>query len=138
MTGVVKVSRVKCFCNEEVRMRSRYIQNEIIEYLSDHKRHTLSEIAEALEVSKYTVLRHIHDLPNTYMVTTYQGRYGGGVQLLSLKGKNKWALTSNPQENIVLLDKGDTEEILKYLRNCPQNEEVQKMIKKLEEAVRRE
>lgn len=95
-------------------MRSRYIQNEIIEYLSDHKRHTLSEIAEALEVSKYTVLRHIHDLPNTYMVTTYQGRYGGGVQLLSLKGKNKWALTSNPQENIVLLDKGDTEEILKY------------------------
>lgn len=119
-------------------MRSRYIQNEIIEYLSDHKRHTLSEIAEALEVSKYTVLRHIHDLSNTYMVTAYQGRYGGGGQLLSLKGKNKWALANNSNERIVLLKKEDTEAILKYLRNCPQNEEVQKIIEKLEEAVRRE
>ena len=63
-------------------MRSRYISNRIMAYLQDYERHTLDEIACEIEVSKYTVMRHIHDLSLTNRITTFCGRYSGGVQLL--------------------------------------------------------
>lgn len=62
-------------------MRSRYIQNKIIYILSDYKLHKMREIAKEVEVSRYTVLRHIQDLSECEMIITYMGREGG-VQLL--------------------------------------------------------
>ena len=63
-------------------MRSRYISNRIIAYLQDYEKHTLNEIACEIEVSKYTVMRHIHDLSLDSRIVTVGGRYSGGVQLL--------------------------------------------------------
>ena len=63
-------------------MRSRYIANRIMAYLQDYERHTLSEIACEIEVSKYTVMRHIHDLSLDSRIVTFFGRYSGGIQLL--------------------------------------------------------
>ena len=55
-------------------MRSRYIQNRILYYLSDGKRHTISEIAQTLEISYKTVQRHITDLSIDYTTTTTVGK----------------------------------------------------------------
>ena len=63
-------------------MRSRYIANRIMGYLQDYEKHTLGEIACEVEVSKYTVMRHIYDLSLNSRIITFFGRYSGGVQLL--------------------------------------------------------
>ena len=64
-------------------MRSRYIVNRILYYLSDGKRHTISEIAQTLEISYKTVQRHITDLSIDYQIITYYGGVNGGVELLN-------------------------------------------------------
>jgi len=71
-----------CVSKEKV-MRSRYIQNRILNYLSDEKRHTISEIANDLEVSYKTVQSHIADLSIDYQIITYYGGVCGGVELLN-------------------------------------------------------
>ena len=55
-------------------------------YLQDYEKHTLNEIACKIEVSKYTVMRHIHDLSLDSNIVTFFGRYSGGVQLLPPDG----------------------------------------------------
>lgn len=58
-------------------MRSRNIQADIIEYLSDGKIHTMQAIADAVEVSYMTVRRHIQTLSYHYDIDTFSG--GGGL-----------------------------------------------------------
>ena len=66
-------------------MRSRYIQNGIMNIMSDRKFHTLQEIADRLEVHRITVYRHIQDLSVYYTFTSKGGR-DGGFRLLG----NQW------------------------------------------------
>lgn len=70
-------------------MRSRYISNKIMAYLQDYEKHTLNEIACEIEVSKYTVMRHIRDLSLDMKIVTFFGRYSGGVQLLPPDGSEE-------------------------------------------------
>lgn len=64
-------------------MRTRYIQNGILNILSDNKLHTLREISEKLEVSSKTIYNHIKDLSVDYPITSFKGgqRKGGYVLL---------------------------------------------------------
>lgn len=62
-------------------MKSRYILCGIMFVLEDHKRHTMQEIADRLEICKGTVWRCVSDLSLFYPITTRHG-YHGGVQLL--------------------------------------------------------
>ena len=63
-------------------MRTRNIQADILDYISDNKIHTLQEIAEAVEVSKKTVYRHIQDLSYRFDISTFKGGIDrGGIRL---------------------------------------------------------
>lgn len=70
-------------------MRSRHISNRIMVCLQEYEKYTLNEIACEIEVSKYTVMRHIHDLPLDSNIVTFFGRYSGGVQLLPPDGSEE-------------------------------------------------
>lgn len=63
-------------------MKSRNIQNYILYILLDSKKHTISEIAERVEISYSTAQRHISELSLLYPILTFVGgRDSGGVQL---------------------------------------------------------
>lgn len=64
-------------------MRSRNIQADILDYLSDNKMHSMSKIAEELEVSRMTVYRHIQSLSYRFNIETFNGGIDrGGVRLI--------------------------------------------------------
>ena len=101
-------------------MRSRYIHNRILAYLSDCKLHTIQEIAEEIEVSYITVFRHIQDIPED-MITTYHGggRKRGGVQLLQTDKFHQ------------IFDAQEAGLILAGLKELPDSEKRAKLIDKL-------
>ncbi len=101
-------------------MRSRYIQNRILAYLSDCKLHTIKEIAEEVEVSYSTVLRHIQDMPD--MVTSYHGggKNRGGVQLMETDKLNQ------------IFDAREVGLLLMALKQLPDNIECLKLVEKVE------
>ena len=101
-------------------MRSRYIQNRILAYLSDCKLHTIQEIAEEVEVSYITVFRHIQDIPEE-MITTYHGggKHRGGVQLLRTDKLNQIFTV----QEVGLLLQG--------IKGLPESEECSKLMDKL-------
>lgn len=102
-------------------MRSRYIHNRIMAYLSDCKLHTIQEIAEEIEVSYITVLRHIQDIPEE-MITTYHGggKNRGGVQLLRTDKLNQ------------IFDAREVGLLLEGIRGLPESAERSKLMEKLE------
>ena len=100
-------------------MRSRYIQNRIFALLSDCKRHTVKEIAEKLEVNESTVYRHIQDLSENYMITTFTGgREHGGTQLVDLNGNN-------------ILSKDEIEQVIAILTKNEEDYLITEIIRKL-------
>ena len=102
-------------------MRSRYIHNRILAYLSDCKLHTIQEIAEKIEVSYITVLRHIQDIPEE-MITTYHGggKNRGGVQLLRTDKLNQ------------IFDARELGLLLQGVKELPESDERKKLMEKLE------
>ena len=102
-------------------MRSRYIHNRILAYLSDCKLHTIKEIAEEIEVSYITVLRHIQDISEE-MITTYHGggKNRGGVQLLRTDKLNQ------------IFDTREVGLFLEGIRGLPESAERSSLMKKLE------
>ena len=63
-------------------MRSIRVTNDILDVLSDNRRHTIAEIADKIEVSYNTVQRHLADLSVRYPIKiTTGGRDSAGVQL---------------------------------------------------------
>lgn len=63
-------------------MRSLRVTNDILDVLSDNRRHTIAEIANKIEVSYNTVQRHLADLSIRYPIKiTTGGRDSAGVQL---------------------------------------------------------
>lgn len=70
------------------KIRSRFIQNEILILLSDKKVHTAQEIADALEISARTVYRHISDMSSVYPITTGCSISFRGIRLLYNSSQN--------------------------------------------------
>lgn len=66
-------------------MRSRYIQNDLLDFLQDGKLHKIADICFELEISRSTCIRHINDLSKHYNIQTFVGKHNGGVQLISKK-----------------------------------------------------
>ena len=101
-------------------MRSRYIHNRILAYLSDCKLHTIQEVAEEIEVSYITVFRHIQDIPED-MITTYHGggRKRGGVQLLRTDKLNQ------------IFDAREVGLLLQGIKELPDSAERSKLMEKL-------
>ena len=62
-------------------LRSSSITADILNFLSDGKLHTLSEIAEEIEVHKNTVYKHIQSLSYRYPIQTFCGKHNAGVKL---------------------------------------------------------
>ena len=63
-------------------LRSSSITADILNFLSDGKRHTMQEIASAVEVNERTVRRHISSLSYRYPIETFCGGIErGGVRL---------------------------------------------------------
>lgn len=107
--------------SRRIYMRSRYIHNRILAYLSDCKLHTIKEIAEEIEVSYITVLRHIQDISEE-MITTYHGggKNRGGVQLLRTDKLNQ------------IFDTREVGLFLEGIRGLPESAERSSLMKKLE------
>ena len=63
-------------------LRASSITADILNVLSDGKKHTMCEIAEIVEVSERTVRRHIQSLSYRYPIQTFCGGIDrGGVYL---------------------------------------------------------
>lgn len=62
-------------------LRSSSITADILNFLSDGKLHTLSEIAKEIEVHKNTVYKHIQSLSYRYPIQTFCGAHNAGVKL---------------------------------------------------------
>ena len=63
-------------------LKKSSITADILNVLSDCKVHTLQEIADIVEVSKWTVQRHIQSLAYRYPIETFRGGdKRGGIQL---------------------------------------------------------
>lgn len=64
-------------------MKARNIQADILQFLSDGKIHSMSEIASEIEVSRRTVLRHIQALSYRLDIQTFKGGVDrGGVRMI--------------------------------------------------------
>jgi len=64
-------------------VRSKNIQADILDCLSDHRTHTTRQIAEICEVSQKTVKRHIQSLSYRFNIETFTGGIDrGGVRLI--------------------------------------------------------
>ena len=104
-------------------MRSRYIQNDILFYLSDGKPHSSEELAEIIEVSEITIRRHIKDLSLNYPIVSFAGGIGGGGGYIMLSFSSQ------------LLTKGDVEIIVNTLEKEENNDEVSTLITKLKKFI---
>lgn len=64
-------------------MKSRNIQADIFECISDNRVHSMQEIAEKTETSRITVQRHIQSLSYRFNIETFKGGIDrGGVRLI--------------------------------------------------------
>lgn len=64
-------------------MRSRNIQADILDCLSDYKVHTFQSIADAVECSYSSVKRHIQALSYRFNIESFRGGIDrGGVRLI--------------------------------------------------------
>jgi len=67
-------------------MRNSDIMSDILNVLSDYQIHTMSEIADKVEVSRQTVHKYIQSLSNHYNIETFVGGINrGGVRLIGKK-----------------------------------------------------
>lgn len=107
-------------------MRNKTIQNSILYILLDCKKHTISEIANKVEISYSTAQRHIAELSTLYPILTYVGgRDSGGVQFTnSYKFYEKFFTPNELElilEGLVLLHKDgkDTTSLIKKFSADP-------------------
>lgn len=67
-------------------MRNSDILADILKILSDNQIHTMSEIADKVEVSRQTVHKYIQSLSYNYNIETFVGGINrGGVRLICKK-----------------------------------------------------
>lgn len=100
-------------------MLTRYIQNGILNILSDNKLHTLREISEKLEVSSKTIYNHIKDLSVDYPITSFKG------------GQRKGRYVLLDDFTAVGITDDELNDIIAILENYPKNSTTIPIIKKL-------
>ena len=84
-------------------MRKVMIAIDILDVLSDNKRHTIMEIADKIEVCYNTVQRHLTDLSIRYPIKiTTGGRDSAGVQLQPISSSINKLLTYD-ELNILII-----------------------------------
>lgn len=83
-------------------LKQSSITADILNFISDGKIHTLQEIANAVEVCKQTVLRHIQSLSYRYPIETFHGGdMRGGVRLIPEQKVSVEKLTSDDLQLII-------------------------------------
>ncbi len=83
-------------------MRTRFIQNDILEFLQDYKLHTTQEICNELNISRSTCMRHVNDLSMYYNIQTFVGgRNSGGIKLIEKKPIRIDYLSNNELQLII-------------------------------------
>ena len=83
-------------------MRKRYVQGEILFYLSNGKLHTTRELAENVEVSEMTIRRHISDLSIKFPIVTNKGGIGGGGGIQMNKNGCTFSVFTDRELKIIL------------------------------------
>ena len=68
-----------------MQVKSSSVTADILNYISDGKIHTLQEIADEVDVSKWTVQRHINSLAYRYPIETFCGGINRGGVFLDTK-----------------------------------------------------
>lgn len=61
-----------------VKVRSKNIQADILDCISDYKKHTYQDIANAVECSYSSVRRHVSALSYRFNIEIIHGGFGGG------------------------------------------------------------
>ena len=83
-------------------MRSRNIQADILDCLSDYKVHTFQSVANAVECSYSSVKRHIQSLAYRFNIETFKGGIDkGGVRLIPDESVNTNYLNENELQLII-------------------------------------
>ena len=110
---------------KEEKMRTTYIQVEILLCLLDCKRHTLLEIQNKIGCGKETIRRHVQDLSILLPIEIYrsgkQGQQGGG----GIRLQKNFLLKS-------LFEKAEIELILRSLENVLESDRAEKLKVKIE------
>ena len=103
-------------------LKASSITADILNVLSDGKKHTMQEIAEVVEVSERTVRRHIQSLSYRYPIETFCGGIERGGVWLDKKYINQGRIFT--KEEIDILIKG-----LQFLNNVEPSKDVLDLIK---------
>lgn len=104
-----------------VDLRASSITADILNVLSDGKRHTMQEIADIVEVSERTVRRHVQSLSYRYPIETFCGGIErGGVRLdkSCCYGSKIWT-----KDEIKIMTKA-----LKMLNNVEPSKEIENLL----------
>ena len=85
-----------------VKVRSRSLQADILNYISDNKLHTYQSIADAVECSFSSARRHIQDLSYRFNIEIRTGGFGkGGIRLIPDENVKTNYLNENELQLIV-------------------------------------
>lgn len=83
-------------------MRSRNIQADILDFISDNKVHTYQAIADAVECSYITVYRHVQALAYRFNIETFKGGIDkGGIRYIGEQKVDVEKLTSDDLQLII-------------------------------------
>lgn len=102
-------------------LKASSITADILNVLSDGKKHTMQEIANTLEVSERTVRRHIQSLSYRYPIETFCGGIERGGVWLDKKYLNESRIFT--KEEIEIIIKG-----LQLLKEKEDNVVIDKLI----------
>jgi len=78
------------------------VEASILEILEDNEIHSMNEIAEKLEISRWTVYRHIETLSLHYDIEIYRGgAIKGGVRLKTITKIDVSYLSSDDLQSVI-------------------------------------
>ena len=104
-------------------LKASSITADILNILSDGKKHTMQEIADEVEVSERTVRRHIQSLSYRYPIETFCGGIERGGVCLQKEFCDGTRIFTREEVDIIskglnmLQTSGEDSEVLKRLRN---------------------
>ena len=110
-------------------IRSCSITADILNVLTDGKKHTIAEIAQIVEVSEKTVRRHIQSLSYRYPITTFKGGIERGGVILEKQYIYQGRVRTKEEINVIV-------EALELLKLKCNNESKQNLIESLIEEYR--
>ena len=110
-------------------IRSCSITADILNVLTDGKKHTIAEIAQIVEVREKTVRRHIQSLSYRYPITTFKGGIERGGVILEKRYIYQGRVRTKDEIDVIV-------EALELLKLKCNNESKQNLIESLTEEYR--